>query len=297
MDQTRYLHLLGERRALQQMISDTPEADVIDRGSLVARLAAVESELSVQPPPRVRARARLTFRGRPVAGSHGIVAEFGAAAVAAFTDAVAAIGASRSMPLAASGPLPHRDQYQLLITNTALGSFGFELEEPVPAPQLFDEPSPVAQALEQTQTLLRATLGTDEELADSAVEVDPRALDKVRAFLQTLVHHGAACTLEYGDGHVRFSDSGQVENSLARLSRENLRAEEQWHDGALQGVLPTARAFELRLGDGQIVRGKIAPAIADAGALNARLQLPVRVRLAVTRVGTGRPRYVLLEVT
>ncbi len=27
------------------------------------------------------------------------------------------------------GPIPNRDQNQLLITNTAVGSFGFELEE------------------------------------------------------------------------------------------------------------------------------------------------------------------------
>jgi hypothetical protein len=37
--------------------------------------------------------------------------------------------ASLAAPLAAMGRIPNRDQHQLLITSTALGSFGFELDE------------------------------------------------------------------------------------------------------------------------------------------------------------------------
>lgn len=40
------LHLLGERSALQRMIANTPEEDVIDRGSLIARLEEVEYRIA-----------------------------------------------------------------------------------------------------------------------------------------------------------------------------------------------------------------------------------------------------------
>ena len=64
-----------------------------------------------------------------------------------------ALAVSLSRPLAAMGPIRNREQHQLVITNMALGSFGFELEE-YPVGQLpLKEASPVAQALERTRIL------------------------------------------------------------------------------------------------------------------------------------------------
>lgn len=123
----------------------------------------------------------------------------------------------------------------------------------------------MAQALEQTQNLLRGTLGTDEELAESASDTDPRALDKVRAFLQTLVENEAICTLQYGEHSVCFTDVGQVRNSLARLDRDNLLEKESTLDGEFQGYLPKGRTFEFALaGSDEIIRGKVAPSAQDA---------------------------------
>ncbi len=141
---------------------------------------------------RSPARARLTFNGLPVIGSHSIFADFGMKAVSSFTDAVATVAASLSAPLAAMGPIPNRDQNQLLITNTAVGSFGFELEE-YRAQELLDDESAVAVALDLTQSLLQATLGQDDELADNE----------------------AICTLQYGDKAMRFVDPGQVRRNIA----------------------------------------------------------------------------------
>jgi hypothetical protein len=194
------------------------------------------------------------------------------------------------------GPIPNRDQHQLIITSTALGSFGFELEEHRSGQLRLGDASAVAQALERTQSLLRGTLGTDDELADSAAEADRRALDKVRAFLATLADNEAVCTVQFGDTTVSFRDVGQVRASIERLSQENLReAQEELH-GELQGVLPRARAFEFKLADtSQVIRGKISPTVADPDALNRALHQRVRIKVMVTRVGTGRPRYLLLE--
>ncbi len=297
MNHGEYLHLLGEKTALERMIAETPEEDVLDRASLVARLKRVEEMIAqARPEEREPARVRLTFKGRPVIGSHGIFAEFGMKAVNSFAESVAAMAASLAGPLAAMGPIPNREQHQLSITSTALGSFGFELEEHRTGQLSLGEPGAVAQALDRTQRLLRGTLGTDDELAESAAEANRRTLDKVRGFLQTLVDNEAVCTVQLGDSRVVFSDVGQVRTSLERLSQENLREELEELRGELQGVLPRSRAFEFKLADSeQVIRGRIGPAIADPAALNRELHRPTRIKVMVTRVGTGRPRYLLIE--
>ncbi len=297
MNRLDYLHIMGEKTTLERMIAETPEEDVIDRGSLVARLEDIQQRLDEsQPEANEPARARLTFSGRPVIGSHGIFAEFGAKAVGGFTESVAAMAASLTSPLSAMGPIPNRDQHQMLITNKALGSFGFELEEYRTGQMSLDETSAVAQALDRTQRLLLGTLGTDEELAESADEVDRRALERVREFLKTLADNEAICTLQVGDSQVRFTDVGQVKTSVDRLSQENLREDEEVLAGELQGVLPKRRQFEFIVAEsGQIITGKIGSTIRDADTLNHDVHVRARIKVMVTRVGIGRPRYLLLE--
>lgn len=297
MNRGEYLQLLGEKTAIDRMLAETPEEDVLDRASLSARRKRIEADLSqAKPDEREPARVRLTFKGRPVMGNHGIFAEFGMKAVNGFAESVRAMAASLSAPLAASGPIPNRDQHQLLITNTALGSFGFELEEHRAGQLTLADGSAVAQALGRTQSLLRGTQGTDDELADSAAEADRRALDKVRAFLEVLADNGAVCTVQFGESIVRFTDVGQVRTSIERLSHENLREEPEELRGELQGVLPKARVFEFKLADSsQIIRGKISPTVGDPDALNRELHRPTVIQVMVTRVGSGRPRYLLLE--
>lgn len=297
MNHGEYVHLLGERTALERMIQETPEEDVIDRKSLLSRLKAIEEELAQRErEERHPARVRLTFKGRPVVGSYGIFADFGMKSVTGFADSVTAMAASLSAPLAATGPIPNKDQHQLIITSTALGSFGFDLEEQRSG-QLAMNESAVAQALERIQSLLRGTQGTDDELADSAASVDRRARDKLRAFLETLADNEAVCAVRFGDEEVRFKDVGQVRTSIARLSQENLREDCEEIQGELQGVLPKARVFEFKIAaTSQVIKGTIASTVRDLDALNKKLHQPLTIKVQVTKVGSGRPRYLLLEV-
>jgi hypothetical protein len=297
MNRGEHLHLLGEKQALERMLAETPDDDAIDRASLEARLSGIEKALAGTPADeRAPSRVRVTFRGRPVVGHHGVFTEFAAEAVRGFSDSVAALAASLSAPLAASGPFPNRDQHQLLVTGTAVGSFGFELEEHRVGQLTLDE-TPVAQALERTQSLLRGAMGTDDELADSAAGIDRRAVDKVRAFLKTLADNDAVCTIQMGDVTVAFTDVGQVRTGISRLSRENLREDVEELSGELQGVLPKARVFEFRVaGTSHVIRGKVGANIADPDALNRRLHQATRITVTVTRVGSGRPQYLLIDV-
>ena len=293
-EQLRFLS--SERTALQRILVGIPNDDVITRRSFQARLEDVESEIGEAPvEAREPARARLTFRGKPVIGNHGIFAEFGMKATSAFTDVVAKVAAALSGPLAAAGRIPNRDQHQLLITSTAIGSFGFELEENRTDQLPFSEESPTAQALELTQSLLQSTLGTDDELADAAAATDPRALAAVRTFLQTLADHEALCGIEYHGKAWRFPDCGSVRTSLARISQDNLHEDQQELEGEFQGVLPKRRTFEFKLAsDGTVITGKVGSEIIDPDVLNQNMHERTTIKVLATRVGNGRPRYVLL---
>lgn len=291
-------HLLAERTFLQRLLAKTPATARLTRMSDEARLRKVEAQLAALPADeRTPARARLTFDGVPVIRSHGIFADFGMKAVSSFTEAVASVAASLSAPLAAMGPIPNRDQNQLLITSTAVGSFGFELEEYRAEQLALEEASPVATALERTQALLQSTLGNDDDLADIASETDPRALDKVRTFLKVLADYSAVCALQYGGSGVRFTDVGQVSRSLARLAADNLHESEEQLRGEFVGVLPNSRSFEFRLAsDGQIIRGKVSPRVQNVDAINDHLHRAVQIDVTRTQVGNGRPRYLLTQM-
>ena len=295
MNRQEHTFLLAERSALEQLLEDTPLDAVLERSGLEARLEDVQEHLaSAGAPGREPARARLTFRGRPVIGHHGIFAEFGASATSAFTDAVAKVAAALSGPLAPMGRVPNRQESQMLITSTAIGSFGFELEEHRAEQLAFGDESPVAQALDLTRNLLQSTLASDDDLADWAAGTDPRAVDALRSFLDLLSSNEAICALECNDKVFRFSDVGQVRQSAQRLGRDNLREEQTQLAGEFQGVLPKGRTFEFRLAEnGEVVRGKIGPAIVDPDVINQHLYQLVTIEVLATRVANGRPRYAL----
>lgn len=250
--------LLGEKAALERMISETPSDDVIDLATLRSRLAGVDEELARTPYASANlARVRVTFRGKPVVGSHGILAEFGTRAINTFVESIAAMAASLTAPLAATGPIPNRGQHQLLITNTVPGSFGFDLEEHATGQLHLTEESAVSQALDRTQSLLQGTLGSDDELADSVIEPDARAIEKIRAFLQTVADSEAYCTVRVGDSVVRFDSVAQVQKSISRLGTENLTTEQRELSGEFWGVLPRARTFEFKVASSdEVIKGR-----------------------------------------
>ncbi len=112
-----------------------------------------------------------------------------------------------------------------------------------------------------------------------------------RPFIDTI------CSKQYRDRGFRFSDVGQIRNSLARLGQDNLREDEQYLNGEFQGVLPKGRSFEFKLTDnGEMIRGKIGPAILNADELNAHLHQSAKIKVMMTQIGGGKPGYVLMDM-
>ena len=290
-----YRRIQAERAALESLLDQLPASSVIERQGLEFRRKRVEEALASQGAmPWQPARVRLTFRGKPVVGAHGLFADFGAAAVKAFTDAVTTVGASQYAPLKLRGAIPGRENYRLLITGTALGSFGFELEE-TPRKDMFRELSPVELAVKRTMSILEATVGTDDVLTDAVSDTHPRALGALRAFLKKMADQEATCTLEFKDHVFRFSDVSQVRRSESRLSKNCIDEEEQEMSGRFQGMLPARRAFEfLDEATGRTISGRIDFAVKDTDAINDILNRPAVIKVLSRRVGAARRRYVLL---
>ncbi len=296
MNSEAFLHLLAERQTLKDLLSRISKDAVLDRATFDGRLRAVESLIAAQPADtRSPARARLTFRGRPVVDSYGIHADFGMEATKSFADTVALAAAGLDRPLKETGPIPNREQSQLLITSTAIGSFGFELEEYRNQPLLADDDSALAAALNQTQQLLEGSAGTDDELTDAAAGVDPRVLAAVKSFLETLAKNDAVCTLEYRNRITRFQDVAQVRRGAKRLSLDNLREDAETFAGEFQGVLPKRRTFEFKTLGGEVILGRFGQEIEDPDRVNKHLHQRTTVTLIAVRAGNGRPRYVLKQ--
>jgi hypothetical protein len=101
MNLQRYHRLKAEITELDRMLADMPETDIIDRMSVQARKDEVNAELKAMDIPfKEPARARLTFRGKPVVDSHGIYAEFGASCINTFACTVNSLAARLSDSLA-----------------------------------------------------------------------------------------------------------------------------------------------------------------------------------------------------
>lgn len=292
------LSLASEINELEALLASIPEGNLIERMSLESRLASAKEALAAMP-QQSAPKAKLTFRGKPVLGSHGITADFGSKAAGAFSDAFAAVAAGLSEGLRYMGPIPNRDKNQLLITGTAIGSFGFEFELPTPEPTLFPEEDAPQNAMAKIEALLRlAAQGSDDEVAEVIEEVHPRAVKKVYEFLDLLVQQQAWCGLEFADRTFRYADYEQLKTSCERLKDENIQEREETYRGEFQGVLPTSRTFEFQLADQRgLIKGRVDRTVDDPDALNRDwLHKPVTVKLNVIQVGQGRPRFTLMSL-
>lgn len=297
MNYEYYLAVASEIKELESLLAEIPEENVIERLGLKSRLEEARNGIASVSEEFFINKARLTFRGTPVSGSHGIVADFGAKAAGIFAEAVATIAASLDDNLRYMGPIPNRHNNKLLITGTTIGSFGFEFELPNPdREELFSERSKAEDALQKVQELFQlAADGTDDEVAELVDEIHPRAVKKVAEFLEYLHAQEAWCGIEFKNKFFRFRDIDQLICSSARLEEDNIVEKEEKYRGEFQGVLPTGRTFEFNVVDeSNIIKGKVGIDIKDADILNREyLHQPVEVEFNVIQFGQGRPRYTL----
>lgn len=303
MSHDEYIFVSSEINELESLLARIPKRNAINRIGLEARLKSAKEAIAGFDPEQSPQKARLTFRGRPVFGSHGVSADFASKAAGFFTDAFSAVVAGISENLRYMGPIPDKQKNQLLITGTAIGSFGFEFElpkmesdEPINQTSLFRVTNRPEDAMQKLEKLFHvAAEGSDDDIAELVEEIHPRAVKKAAEFLGYISEQEAWCGLEFKESFFRFSGIEQVRTSVERLKSNNIKESDDTFTGEFQGVLPKGRTFEFKLRDQEgVLRGKVGPDIENADVLNREfLHKLANVKLHVIQVGQGRPRYTL----
>ena len=302
-----YRWLISEQTALNRMLAQTPESAVLSRMSLNDRLQEVETELKnyIGYSPQL-IDASLTFGGEPVVGSRGIYADFGSKAISAFSKAVSLVGASRYGPLGPRGPVSHSEDYQLIITGTALGSYGFQVEAASQRPVPEGKATPVEFAITRVKQILEASLATDEELTDTIKEIDKRALMGVHDFLKTVADNKAVCALAFQGDVFRFRDVDQVRRSQNRLSHDNIKEANVTVAVGVLGFFPHSPRVQLEIRGGEdefwggefgrIIEARVDPAIAHPPNFNDLVGQEVNVNARTRQVGSGQLSYIITQL-
>lgn len=300
MHRNRIYQLQAEQNQLKDMISRTPAENTIDIKGFEYRLGRVSEELEkLQTGYREPAKTILYFRGKPVVGTTGVFAKFGVEAVDQYNDVVMALAAQISgKTLGDRGVIPKFKDNQLLITGTALGSFGFELEENLEQLDNISEAdsSLMEVSMKKALSILKASLKSDEDLMDEIDELDDRAISLIHNFLDTMAKNEAYCAVEVDEEYFSFVNYDQVQRSAGRFDKNNIMEENTQLIGEFIGALPESRTFEFKLFESNnIIKGKIANSIDDVMAINRNLEKQLKIKVQKKTVGKGKPRFTLLE--
>lgn len=302
MNRDDYLFVLSERDSILSLLETTTDDDIIGKMSLESRLYELNDEIShivIDEHPPVK--ATLTFRGAAVLGTYGIAANFGTKIVNAFNDAVSHVASSFSGKLPTKGKIPNLENNLLMITGTAKGSFGFTLEEFRPdAPLNFDEESSVQKALNQTHSILQMSIrGDDDGLAEAISDLDDRALDKIRGFIQILFDNKATFTLRHNNQALVANNINDIERAAFKLSKDSVKEDLQLLEVSFMGALPHKRQCEFIMEHDEsksIFVAKISNYIDNPDIINDHRGKKVIAKFLCTQVGNGKPKYSLREL-
>ena len=304
MNYNEYAWYRSEIHTLERLLGRLAEDRVILRIGYEDRLQRARQKLEgVVPPPRPK-KMEVSFTGEPVQSNYGIDANFAAESVAVISDAVRLATAGATGELKPTGQIPRKTMGQPIITGVTLGSFGFELELPIPEgdPNGFSYPE---QAVNRIMTLL--TSASDEQLYNAAMDIHlynaamdihPRAVNKTGSLLDLMRKRDAQLAIQYQDNKFELSTSNDIERVAARLNPANVDDQTRQVTGTLTGMLPATRQFELVPLDGSNIHGRLAPDIQNPSEKARELaNRQVSATIRTIRIGRRAPRHTLVNVS
>ena len=291
----------AEADQVRSLLDGLDSADFLNRMSLETRLEhltslANELHQTVQRPVTT---SRILFKGEPVLGTRGIVADFATKAMGAFSDSLTAVAASLNISLPPMGPIPNRQDHQIMITGVARGSFGFQIEEYCNGNQLdLGCESSIGKAMELTSNLIESSISNDDDqLSEAASEIDHRALIKIRSFMKIVCDHNAMFSLKTGSKNINLTSVNQVQRALERLSEDNIQESTKTFRVIFFGSMPQRRTFEFKMIDqDEWLYGKIDSSLEVSDLINKNIHKPASSVLHTTKVGNGKVKYRLVGI-
>ena len=199
------------------------------------------------------------------------------------------------------GKIPYKDNNRLYITGTALGSFGFILEEKMPQQKELGleqtSETDVKKALDQITSVFQSAMTSDEVLSESLNEINDRALEKVRTFIKILNDSDALCSIKLDDKKITFRDKDDLIQSLDRLKPDNIVVTHEHVDGTFIGYLPIDRIGEFQKKEShEIIKIKVSKDLADSDVINQHLNALSKISITVTTVGKSKPKYTIEKI-
>jgi hypothetical protein len=204
------------------------------------------------------ASVALFFGGTPVLGSKGIAVEFAGSVLEKFQNLVTRTFVKTELgQLGERGPIPQKDNTQLMVTELARGSFGFVLDEMTN--QTSSQETVLKFMVDEVSEIVQKTGSPNEpdfeEILDS---LDSRTLLGLRDFFAVLDKNEATIRL-VDDTRDFILDKEAVRRGHLRTEATSIEENEIFEYGEIIGLLPEHKKFELkRISDGSVIYGSVS---------------------------------------
>ena len=295
--------ITAEISGIERLLRSLPEEDVLGRMSLNSRRQQLVEQLEHLGEKRsTLASTALFFGGKPVIGSRGIQAEFASQVLDDYRDSVINMWASTDREIASRGPVPDQDSAKLHVTELLHGSVGFLIEEiDLKAVPLFATPlKKAADAVDEL--IVSLAKETEEKFERDLDQIHPRVFKAIERLVKGL--HQAEATIRLVDESLDETLTGQdVDRAYTRLEDTYVNEDRFTEDGLLIGLLPYGERFEFRRAGGQLVTGKVSPALSEMylrrileeQAINKWWKATIE-RREIRRFGRSRESFMLLDL-
>jgi hypothetical protein len=208
------------------------------------------------------ASVTLFFGGRPVLGSKGIAAEFAGGALEKFQDLVTKTFAKAEIgQLGKRGPIPQKNNTQLMVTELARGSFGFVLDEMSDQTEL--QETVLKLMVDEVTKIVEKTGSPNESDFEEIIDsLDSRTLLGLKDFFAILDNNEA--TIRIVDDERDFIlDKDAVHRGRLRTEATSIEEKEDFKSGEILGFLPEHKKFELKTADKEIIYGSVTNEAAE----------------------------------
>jgi hypothetical protein len=273
-------------QAKQLLADGQMHDDPIAEHQYAQRVERLERELSelAQSAGQAPTGVALFFGGRPVIGSQGIKAAFGAQAVGQFQKLVSQrYAAAERGPLSARGRVPMSEETQLFVTDVVRGSFGFVLQANEPE----NGDADLKEVVDEVADTLSRMAADDDALFDEASAcVDTRQLGALKEFFKLLDDEGASMRVVEGERDFELTAQA-VQRARQRAEALVIEDRVEILEGELIGWAEYSLRFELRLhSDRSVVIGAVSREAMErtVGTELVLLHRHVRARLKVREV-------------